>query len=100
MTEKIRMIATQKQRFGSANVVPGDPILATPSEAKALIALRRAERAPQVPALLQPPLPAERAEGNYATRVMTADQPRAAAPAAEPPRVKRPYRRHNQASAA
>jgi len=94
MTEKIRMIATQKQRFGRETVVPGDPILATPREAKTLIALRRAERAPQVPALLQPKAPEV---GTYETRVMTADVPRAAA---EPPRAKRAYRRHNQASAA
>lgn len=93
MTEKIRMIVTQKHRFGRETVVPGDSILATASEAKTLIALRRAERAPQVPALLQPKAPEA---GTYETRVMTADVPRAA----EPPRAKRPYRRHNQVSAA
>jgi hypothetical protein len=86
MTDKIRMTATQAQRFGGKYLAPGDQILATAGEAKTLRALRRAVDAPRVAALFQP---AER-------RDMTAVEPepyQTRALEAEPPRAKRAYRR-------
>lgn len=94
MTDKIRMTAIQKQRFGGKHLVPGDPILATAAEAKTLRALRRAVDAdPRVPALLQrkpietrdiePAVPAQ-----YQTRALEAE-----------PRAKRPYRRREVVAA-
>lgn len=94
MTDKIRMTATQKQRFGGKHLVPGDPILATAVEAKTLRALRRAVDAdPRVPALLQrkPIESRDMQPGDaapYQTRALEAE-----------PRAKRPYRRREAVAA-
>lgn len=83
MTDKIRMTATQAQRFGGKHLLPGDQILATAAEAKTLRALKRAVDAPRVAALFQPA--AQEPEG-YLTRNLQAE-----------PRAKRPYRRREAA---
>jgi len=80
MTDKIRMTATQAQRFGGKNLVAGDPILATAAEAKILRALKRAVDAPRVAALLQSRDITAQEPGEYETRDLQA-------------RTKRPYRR-------
>ena len=95
MSTKIDMIATKAQRFGRKRLEAGDALQATARECKIMIALRRAVVAPprQVAVLLKPatetnnhPDVVERDQGNYETRVMEADAPRA----------KRPYTRRNQ----
>ena len=85
MTDKIRMTATQAQRFGGKHLFPGDQILATAAEAKTLRALKRAVDAPRVAALLQRDIGAGE-EQQYQTRSLQAET-----------RAKRPYRRREAA---